>query len=71
MTNEKYAMTLPEAVEFSGLGRTRIYTLAAEGKITLRKAGRRTLVLADDLKQLLENLPPAAIRPAPRKAEAA
>lgn len=60
--NERYAMTLPEAVQFSGLGRTRLYSLAAEGRISFRKCGKRTLVLADDLRRLLAELPPAPIR---------
>ena len=60
--NERYAMTLPEAVQFSGLGRTRLYSLAAEGRISFKKCGKRTLILAEDLKRLIESLPAAPIR---------
>ncbi len=59
---EPYALTIPEAVRFSGIARTRLYMLASEGKITLRKIGRRTIVRADDLKALIAELPPADIR---------
>ena len=59
--NERYAMTLPEAVQFSGLGRTRLYALAAEGRISFKKCGKRTLIIADDLKRLIAELPDAPI----------
>lgn len=63
-----FAFTIPEAVRYSGLSRSRLYRLAAEGWITPRQIGDRTLVLAADLRALLEGLPPAPIRvraPAP------
>ncbi len=60
--NERYALTLLEAVEFSGLGRTRLYALAAEGRISFKKCGKRTLIIADDLKRLIAELPDAPIR---------
>ena len=62
-----YSLTIPEAVRFSGISRTRLYILASEGRITLRKCGRRTLVRADDLMALIEELPPADIRLASAK----
>ena len=55
----KLALTLAEATELSGLGRSSLYKLFAEKKLSPRKAGRRTLVLVEDLKRHLENLPPA------------
>ena len=65
--NERYALTLPEAVQFSGLGRTKLYALAAEGRISFKKCGKRTLILAEDLKRLIESLPAADIRLASAK----
>ena len=67
---QPYALTIPEAVRFSGIARTRLYMLASEGKITLRKCGRRTLVRADDLMALIEELPAAPIRCASAKPSA-
>lgn len=64
---QPYALTIPEAVRFSGIARTRLYMLASEGRITLRKCGRRTIVRADDLKTLIEELPAADIRLASAK----
>jgi hypothetical protein len=56
------AYTVSDAVKVSGLARTRLYELASEGRITFRRAGRRTVILADDLRTLLASLPPAPIR---------
>jgi hypothetical protein len=56
------AYTVPEAVKATGLARTRLYELAGQGRITFRRAGRRTVILADDLRTLLASLPPAPIR---------
>ncbi len=56
------AYTVAEAVKATGLTRTRLYTLASEGKLHFRRAGRSTVILASDLQQFLANLPPAPIR---------
>jgi hypothetical protein len=39
-----------------------LYELAGQGRITFRRAGRRTVILAEDLRNLLASLPPAPIR---------
>jgi excisionase family DNA binding protein len=59
------AYTVDEAVKATGLARTRLYALAAEGRIVFRRAGRRTVILAADLTALLAALPPAPIRQKP------
>ena len=51
------AVTIPKAVEVSGLGRTTIYQLIGAGKIDARKQGRRTLVIVESLSRHLESLP--------------
>jgi len=56
------AYTVAEAVKVTGLARTRLYEMAGEGRLTFRRAGRRTVILADDLQRLLAALPPAPIR---------
>ncbi len=53
------SMTIKEAAAASGLGITKIYELIGAGKIDARKAGRRTLILADSLKRYIETLPSA------------
>lgn len=57
---DKIAVTIPEAVRISGLGRTSLYGLFTAGEITPRKAGRRTLILVKDLERYLASLPAAS-----------
>ena len=54
---QKFAVTIPEATELSGLGRSTIYKLFRRGELTPRKAGKRTLILVDELKRLVKSLP--------------
>ena len=61
------AVTIPRAVLLSGLGRSVVYTLIADGTLKAVKAGRRTLVLTDSLRNYVESLPPVTIR-APKAA---
>lgn len=58
-TATKLAFTVPEACEFSGLGRSSLYRLFERGILTPRKAGRRTLILREDLEAYIRNLPAA------------
>jgi excisionase family DNA binding protein len=56
----KLAVTIPEAVELSGIGRSSLYMLIKEKTITARKSGKRTLILIEDLESYLRSLPTAA-----------
>ena len=58
---------LRDAVRFSGFSRSTLYKLASHGKITMRKAGRTTLVDAASLSRAIEALPVAAIGPQRRR----
>lgn len=53
------ALTIPDAVAFAGLGRSTIYRLFEQGVLTPRKAGRRTLILREELEDYIRNLPAA------------
>lgn len=66
MTSEptKLAYTIEEAVKVSGLGRTSLYHAHWEGRLIFRKNGKRTVVLADDLRKFLSGLPAASIEAA-------
>lgn len=56
---EPIALQIPDAVKVSGLGRSSIYKAIQEGKLPTRKAGKRTLILADDLRKFIDALPPS------------
>jgi excisionase family DNA binding protein len=56
------AHSIPRACQISGLPRTALYELAASGRLTFRKLGRKTLVRHDDLERLIAELPAAKIR---------
>ena len=50
-------LTLVEASIISGIGRTKLYEAIADGKLTARKNGSRTIVLRDELMRFLASLP--------------
>lgn len=56
----KLAVTIPVAVEMTGISRPSIYKLFAEGRLTRRKYGKRSLILVEDLEQFIRSLPVAA-----------
>jgi excisionase family DNA binding protein len=57
------ALSIGEACARSGIGRTTIYEMINTGQLLARKRGRRTLILADDLRRCLEALPPVKAKP--------
>lgn len=56
------AYSVPDAVRICGISRSGLYKLFSEGKLTPRRLGGRTLVLAADLHDFVRALPPAPIR---------
>lgn len=59
------AYSIRDAAALIGTSRSGIYRLAAEGAITPRRLGGHTVVLASDLRVLVDSLPPALIRVRP------
>lgn len=55
--SQKIAFTIPEAVAYSGIGRSSLYKLFTRGDLIPRKAGKRTLILVSELEALVKNLP--------------
>ena len=51
-----------KAVEISGLSRSTIYLRAKAGELTLKKAGKTTLVDYASLRALLDSLPSAQLK---------
>jgi len=61
------AYSIAEASEISRIGRTSIYEAISSRELVARKYGRRTVILADDLRRWLQNLP-ITIRNSPAEA---
>ena len=53
----KLAMTVAEAVAYSGIGRTKLYDLVKLGQLTPKKLGTRTLILTEELDAYVRSLP--------------
>lgn len=65
------AYTVPEACEAARVGRAKLYIAIASGALTVRKLGKKSLILHDDLKLWLQDLPkydPQAPKHTPVKA---
>ena len=60
-SEKRLAYTVNEALRLLPIGRTKFYDEANAGRLTLRKCGRTTLVLDEDLKAFLQSLP--VVRP--------
>ena len=56
-STNKLAVSIREAVTLSGIGRSSLYKLIKQGRLTPRKVGRRTLILIEDLEDLVRSLP--------------
>ena len=53
----KIAVTVQEAAEMIGVGRTHMYALFKERKIVPRKSGGRTLIIVTELEDYINSLP--------------
>jgi excisionase family DNA binding protein len=51
------ALSIPEAVSITGIGRTTLYAAIKAGKLVARKCGKRTIILQSDLINWLNSLP--------------
>jgi hypothetical protein len=57
-----FALSIAAAVQSTGgaVSRTRLFGLIRTHEVAARKVGRRTVVLADSLRDYIERQPPAA-----------
>jgi excisionase family DNA binding protein len=55
--NSPLAYTISEACIVARAGRTSLYEAIRDGALIARKRGRKTLILADDLRDWIEHLP--------------
>ena len=51
---EPLAYSVAEACRVTSIGRTRLYALIAEGRLEVRKIGKRTIIPAESLRRLIE-----------------
>lgn len=51
------ALTIEDATQYCGIGRTKLYELIRKGNFTPRKAGARTLLLTEELDNYVLSLP--------------
>jgi excisionase family DNA binding protein len=57
MQPQRLAYTIPQACTVSGIGRTSLYATIRSGELVAHKIGRRTVVIAEDLKSWLQSRP--------------
>ena len=57
---DKLSVTINQACNMTGLGRSTIYRLFEEGQLKKRKVGKRTLILIKDLEAYVNSLTEAA-----------
>ena len=55
--NTPLAYSIEQACEIANIGRTSIYDAIKSSKLIARKNGRRTVILAEDLRLWLQDLP--------------
>lgn len=53
----RVAYQLPEAAQIAGVSRTRIFEAVRRQELTIRKAGRASIVTHDDLMAWISSLP--------------
>jgi excisionase family DNA binding protein len=51
------AVSIAKALGLTGVGRSTLYKAIQRGELPIRKAGRRTLLLTDDLRRWVQQLP--------------
>lgn len=51
---EPLAYSVADAIRVSSIGKTRLYALIKEGRLEIRKIGKRTLIPAASLRALID-----------------
>lgn len=53
----KAAYTVKETLQQIGIGKSKLYRELADGRISARKVGRKTIFLAEEVQRYLASLP--------------
>ena len=61
-TPKPYSIPLANGPAYSGISRSSIYRAGAAGLITIRKHGRSSILIVEELERLVDKLPAAEIR---------
>ncbi len=54
---KKRFYTIQEVIQIGAWGRTKTYQLIGEGKLVAKKLGKKTLITAESLEELISSLP--------------
>ena len=57
----EYSISIVEAAKRVGLGRSSIYAAIGRGELRVKKVGRRSVILTDDLAAWVKALPDASL----------
>src|SRR5262249_27029722 len=57
INTQSLAVSIAEAVRLTGIGRSSLYEAIRRGDLPIRKSGRRTVLLMEDLRRWLAGLP--------------
>jgi excisionase family DNA binding protein len=69
--DQRLAYSVSEACQIAAIGRTTLYSAIGTRKLPARKIGRRTVILAEDLRRFLENMPAMGVHVARKRTDAA
>ena len=62
-------LSVPEAAQLLGVGRSTVYALVSTGDLQAVKIGSRSLIRRSDAENLIERLPAARVNLSPRGAQ--
>ena len=57
------ALSVAEAAQAAGIGRTMLYNAINRGELPMRKLGKRSLILRSELEGWLQKMPAASTKP--------
>jgi excisionase family DNA binding protein len=64
MNMDQILLTIADACRALGVGRSKLYELIAAGELSVRKCGRKSLILRTEVVALADRLPVVPRRPA-------